>query len=200
MVSDKGSQLTSAKKYVNCQYRNGLAESRVKALKSSLSHMMTSTIICDKPTLFYTELQVILARAASIVNDRPVGARGLTEYDLQPLTPNMLLLGSTGGGSMQVSEDIVENYSGASKYHEELLDVWWKKWEVQVFPHLLPFGNYKDTQRCTNLRPGDICLLRYDGKICRTYKLCRVISTILDHTGLVRTVKVGYRNKRFDKR
>merc|ERR1712105_7251 len=111
-----------------CQYRNGLAESKVKALKSTLNHMMTSTIISKKPTLSYAELFVLLSRAASIVNDRPIGVRGLTEDDFQPLTPNMLLLGRSGGSSLPITETQEENYQGASKYHEELLDVWWKQW------------------------------------------------------------------------
>ena len=83
VVSDRGSQLTSANNYVTwegkedpskwgwneisekaarggtewefvpagCQWRNGLAESRVKAMKSTLSHMMAATLINSKPTI-----------------------------------------------------------------------------------------------------------------------------------------------------
>ena len=224
VVSDRGSQLTSATNYVTwakkedpskwdwdsvsskgstqgtewrfvpagCQYRNGLAESKVKALKSTLNHMMTSTIISKKPTLSYAELFVLLSRAASIVNDRPIGVRGLTEDDFQPLTPNMLLLGRSGGSSLPIAETQEENYRGASKYHEELLDVWWKQWRVQVFPHLLPYHSFKEAKRHKNLRRGDICLLLYEGKIRGTYKLCRVLETIVSDDGLVRMVKVGF--------
>ena len=76
-----------------CQYRNGLAESRVKAVKTTLSHMLNSTLIGTKPTLFYDELCTTLARAASIINDRPIGVRSMTEDEIVPLTVNQLLLG-----------------------------------------------------------------------------------------------------------
>ena len=123
VVSDKGSQLTSASQLVTwterespanwewesigeqgarqgttwefvpagCQYRNGLAESRVKAVKTTLGHMMNSTLIGTKPTLSYAELCTTLARAASIINDRPIGVRSLSEDEIVPLTVNQLI-------------------------------------------------------------------------------------------------------------
>ena len=76
-----------------CQYRNGLAESRVKAVKNTLGRMMNSTLIGTKPTLSYAELCTTLARAASIISDRPNGVRSLTEDEIVLLTVNQLLLG-----------------------------------------------------------------------------------------------------------
>lgn len=77
-----------------CQYRNGLAESRVKAVKSTLGHMLNSTLVQGtKPTLTYAELCTTLARVASIINDRPIGVRAMTEDEIVPLTVNQLLLG-----------------------------------------------------------------------------------------------------------
>ena len=61
-----------------CQFRNGLAESRVKAVKSTLKHVMESTLIGSKPTLHYAELCTLLAQCANIVNDRPISIRTLT--------------------------------------------------------------------------------------------------------------------------
>ena len=76
-----------------CQYRNGLAESRVKAVKTTLGHMLNSTLVGTKPTLSYAELCTTLARVASIINDRPIGVRSMTEEEIVPLTVNQLLLG-----------------------------------------------------------------------------------------------------------
>ena len=78
-----------------CQFRNGLCESRVKALKHTLKHVVDGSTVNEKPTVSYVELQVFLAKAANILNDRPLGIRSLTEDDLVPLTPNQLLLGRT---------------------------------------------------------------------------------------------------------
>ena len=78
------------------QFRNGLAERRVASLKSTLNHLLANTIVSEKPTLHYAELQTLLSRAANIVNDRPIGVRSLTEDELVPLTVNQLLLGRQG--------------------------------------------------------------------------------------------------------
>ena len=43
------------------QFRNGLAERRVAALKSTLNHLLANTIIREKPTLHYAELQALLS-------------------------------------------------------------------------------------------------------------------------------------------
>ena len=228
VVSDQGSQLTSADNYVRweekespkgwewekiqakaarggtewvfvpagCQWRNGLAESRVKALKSTLAHIMVSSLIGIKPTLSYAELSVVLARAASIVNDRPIGVRALTEEDIVPITPNQLLLGRTSTRSREVEEeDLSENGGRSGRYQEELLTTWWKLWRVQVFPHLVPYPSYKAAKRSSNLKVGDVCLLSYAGKIRGTFKLCRVIKVWEDEGGVVRTVEVKFKTK-----
>ena len=52
-----------------CQFRNGLAEARMRAIKHTISHMLASTVNGEKPTLNYAELATLLAKAANIVND-----------------------------------------------------------------------------------------------------------------------------------
>ena len=50
-------------------------------------------------------------------------------------------------------------------------------------------------QRHANLEVGDVCLLNHDNKVCGTYKLCRVLTTKNSAGSLVRTVKVGYKER-----
>ena len=173
-----------------------MAESRVKAMKTTLSHMLASTIINTRPTINYASLAVVLTRAASIVNDQPIGLRSLTNYDMVPITPNQLLLGRTGTVDLVPKEEEVVSYGKCSRYQEELLDTWWAMWKVQVFPHLIAYPNYKAAKRHKNLQVGDVCLLKYDGKIRGTFRLCQVIEVWKDDQGLVRTVQVGYRPRR----
>ena len=97
-----------------------LAESRVKAVKTTLGHMMNSTLIGTKTTLSYAELCTTLARAASIINDRPIGVRSMTEEEIMPLTVNQLLLGRSTNTSRAYAETAQENYMAANDYQEEL--------------------------------------------------------------------------------
>ena len=226
VTSDRGSQLTAAAAYVTwtaqesptswdwdsivqqtaaetewkfvlagCQWWNGLAESRVKILKATLQHTVAQT------SLNFAELQVVLARAADIANNRPVGVKCLNESDVQALTPNMLLLGRTSTvGNEMINKEEEEDEEGAAQvlpgrlaYMEELLDAWWAQWNRQVFPNLVPHQDYKKAKRHTNLEVGDICLLRYDGRIKDTYRMCRIAAVKEDEHGVVRTVEVQMR-------
>ena len=119
-----------------CQFKIGLAERRVQSIKKTLNHMLATTLVGGKLTLHCAELQTILARAANIINNWPIGVRSLTEEDIVPITVNQLLLGrtltSTPGALVGVSEDFL----AANSFQEELMRVWWNLWKEQVFPHL----------------------------------------------------------------
>ena len=76
---------------------------------------------------------------------------------------------------------------------QSLLRTWWNLYYIQVFPNLLPFRRYKDSQRHRNFQWGDVCFLKYDSKVQPSYRLCRVEHVIADETGDVRTVEVALR-------
>ena len=124
----------------------------------TLQHTMTET------SLNYAELQVVLAKAADIANNRPIGVKSLNEGDIQAITPNMLLLGRTSTISNTEVEDGDEDSQhvlpGRLSYLEQLLSDWWSQWNRQVFPNLVPYQSYKDTKRHRNICVGDMCLLR----------------------------------------
>ena len=78
-----------------CQFRNGLAEARVRATKRTVAHMLASTTNGEKSVLNYTKPGTLLAKVGNVINDRPIGVKGLTEDKLVPITVNQLLLGCT---------------------------------------------------------------------------------------------------------
>ena len=121
------------------QFRNGLAERRVAALKHTLEHLMANTLITGKPTLNYAELCTLLARAASVVNDRPIGVKSLTEDELVPLTVNQLLLGRTASVEPVQVKIEPDGYVAADQYLQELMLVRWKLVKQRALPSLLPY-------------------------------------------------------------
>ena len=175
------------------QWRNGLAESRVKAAKHTLSTVMQET------ALTYAEMVNLLYRVANIINDRPLGVKTLTNDDLVPLTANHLLLGRAAShiSHHDFIEELVEsediNLTHRQAYMQSLLKAWWDLYYIQVFPNLLPFRKYKDSQRHRNFQQGDVCFLKYDSKVQPSYRLCRVVKVLPDDTGTVRTVEVALR-------
>ena len=222
VVSDRGSQLTSKENIVaakdspagydweqlkaqgdkegvewtfveaGCQFRNGLVERRVASTKAALNLMLSTTIVANKPTLHYAQLCTILARVATVVNDRPVAVASLSDFDIVGLTINQLLLGRTTTSSMHSPCSVPEDASASTRYMEDLMQCWWKHYKERVFPHLLPYSRYKEARRHANLQPGDVCHLRYDNKICGQYRLCVVKEIKVSKDNIVRTVVVAF--------
>ena len=181
-----------------CQWRNGLAESRVKILKQTLDHLLVSTLVNSKPTLHFTELRVLLLRIANIVNDRPIGVRNINNEDMVPLTVNQLLQGRTSTTNPPVVSEEEDEPSAVqlTGYVEELSTTWWNLYRAQGFSSLLPYQRLKDSKRHKNLQVGDICLLNYESKIRGKYRVCRVLKIKKSSDELVRTVTVGLRDRR----
>ena len=101
VVSDRGSKLTSAGNIAvldwdqvedrgtawECvttghQWRNKIAELRVKAFKETLKQMFAKTLTGGEPTLSYNELCTLLTMTANVVNNQPITLRSLTHGDL----------------------------------------------------------------------------------------------------------------------
>ena len=219
VYSDKGSNLTSAANYTQgvkdsfefeevqkltaasgtkwkfapsgAQWRDGLSESRVKMLKSTLKHLFSGG------NLSFYEFLILLHRAANIINDRPLGVHHQNgeEGELVPITPNGLIKPGNVGN---VTEDFTkyEDYKGKYVVRMKFLDVqfglWWKRWFNQVFDSLLPIHHWLDRKK--NLSPGDVVLVKYEAKYGKpSYRLAKILVTKKDSDGLVRTVRVGMR-------
>ena len=60
-----------------CKYHNRMAERHVAIVKKMLANMLSKTVLIDKPTLNYAELQTVLSKDANIVNDCSIGVRNL---------------------------------------------------------------------------------------------------------------------------
>lgn len=101
--------------------------------------MFNSTLVGCKPTLTYTELCTTLARAASIINFRPIGIRRLRKRFV-PLTVNQLLLGqSTTTTRPTVQDQAQDSYMAVDQYQDELLRQCWNRWRIIALPHLIPY-------------------------------------------------------------
>ena len=173
-----------------CQFRDGLAESRVKMMKKSLVHLHSGG------ELNYAEFECVLAKAASVINDRPLGIRvhNKTEGDLVPVTPNLLLMAKTATSAKDnnLSEEGPSRLVKNQKRMEEVVGAWWNEWYSQVFSSLVPYNKWKKEK--PNLEVGDVCLVKYDHKVGKAdYRICRVEEVEMDAKGLVRTVIVGMR-------
>lgn len=168
-------------------WRLGAVEAIVKQLKSSFKMLPNF-----KLTLL--EFRTIINEITTSINNRPLR---VVKSNVQPLTPNQLLLGrnfSPVAPGTNVNADT--SLIGLKGYIQDVYKSWWSRWEVEVIPKLFVPGP-KWNKAETNVKVGDIGLLLSHkgsaGKILTFYKYIRVIEVIRSEDGLVRKVKVEYR-------
>ena len=170
-----------------CQWRNGLAESAVKLIKSTLVFTLAS-----QTTLNYAEMDTLFSCVANVVNNRPIGIKSFADDDPMALTPNDLLLQRARNEILETEFDTSDNLTKRQDTMKEIEEAWWRQWFHQVLPHLVPYRRWKIEHR--HLREGDIVLVNYDRKIKKGfYKLGRILKVHPDSHGIVRTVTVGIR-------
>ena len=100
-----------------CQWQNSTTEQQVRGLKDALEIVMKQ----GSASLDYIEFRTLLVHCADKMNSRLIGViHG--EEEIQPLTPNHLLLGRTQSGSVckETLEDGVDHFTKRAKYVAEL--------------------------------------------------------------------------------
>ena len=101
----------------SCQWQNGAAEQSVRALKDALD----LTIPNGSGYLDFSEFHTLPVKCADMINSHPIGVT-LIDEDLQPLTPNHLLIGCAQSG--QVSQEVLtkgdKKYTKRTRYVSEL--------------------------------------------------------------------------------
>ena len=173
---------------VGHQWRNELAESRVKVFKVTRKQMLTRTLSGGKPTLSYEELCTVLTMAANVVNDQPITLRTRTSDNHVPFTMNQLMSERTSGVLLEprAVQDI--QFFVTSSYQQDLLNLWWKLWKEEGFASLPLYGHLMEAKKQTGLEVGDVCLLNHENKGCGTYRLCSALSTTTSTGSLGRKV------------
>lgn len=174
-----------------CHWQNGNAEKRVQKLKECLELLMPQ----GSPNLNFNEFRILLTKCADLMNSRPLAAQH-GDGEIQPLTPNHLLLGRASSDiavvDYEVLDEAPERFTKRAAHIKELTRLFWNTWLTQVFPALLPFRTW--TKRQQNLEEGDIVMVLNKPKLGKTsYRLARVVATDADEDGLCRKVTLEAR-------
>ena len=168
---------------------------KIKSLKKTLELILPA----GADSLNFNEFSCFLYKAASLMNDRPLGITSQGSGDSEevlPVTPNLLLLGraSTDTPPPLIEENDNNRLTRRLKFIEELQVTWWQLWFQQVWHSLVPRNRWKEVSR--NLSEGDICLKMWEQKMGKPrYVICRVVNTEPDQAGVVRSVTVESRPK-----
>ena len=167
-------------------HRNGSTERMVQTVKKALK-----AIIGDQ-VLSYPELQTVCFEAANLVNQRPIGSLPSTPDDGTYLCPNDVILGRASTCVPQGPFDEKSGHKYRFEFIQKLVTEFWKRWSTFYLPDLVIESKWHTQMR--NSQVGDIVLLKDNNLLRGQWKLARVSEIIPSADGLVRTVKVMYKN------
>jgi hypothetical protein len=134
-------------------------------------------------------LQTLLCEVEAILNNRPLSTVSSDPHDLEPLTPNHILLLKTQPilppGTFLKSDLYARRRWKQVQYMADLFWHWWTKEYL-----LLLQERQKWTAVKKNLSVGDIVLVVHPTAPRGSWPLGRVLETKPDARGLVRSVKL----------
>jgi Family of unknown function (DUF5641) len=135
-------------------------------------------------------LATLMCLVESIINGRPLTTVSDDIKDLEPLTPNHLLLLQSGAAPL-MSEPVRSDLYSRRRWRQVqyLADIFWKRWTKEYVPSLQLRQKWTRTER--NVKVGDVVIVIDENAPRNTWLLGRVVETFTGSDGLVRSAKVA---------
>ena len=161
----------------------GLWEAAVKSFKTHLRRVVGNV------KLTFEELTTVLTQIEACLNSRPLVALPLADDGIEALTPGHFLVGRP----LEALPDPALAYRSIavlSRWHlcQALVRHLWQRWSADYL------NSFKRTSKwhsqSTNLRAGDVVILREDNIVPTKWPLARVVEAHAGDDGLVRVVTV----------
>jgi hypothetical protein len=141
---------------------------------------MTDQLVNDET------LATILAEVEKILNDRPLTRHSDDPNDLEPLTPNKLLLLRPNPCYQPVEFCETTLYNKKWKQAQYLASIFWKRWIKEYLPTLQERQKWLRPRR--NVVPGDLVLVVQENVQRGQWPKAIVEEVFLDEYGHVRHV------------
>ena len=166
-------------------HMGGVWERQIRTVRKVMNVLLQNQVLDDE------RLDTLFCEIESVVNGRPLTPVSGDCNDLEPLTPNHLLL--LRGCSQVVPGGYGEKdtYRRRWRHVQFIADAFWKRWLKEYLPTLQPRQKWTDIKR--NIAEGDIVLIMDEQVPRRTWPLARVMKTFPGNDGLVRSAEVKTR-------
>ena len=163
-------------------HHNGCAEAMVKSTKRALK------IAIGEQILTPFELLTCLFEVSNLLNQRPIGRIPNDPDDGCFLCPNDILLGRASTVVPQGPFRETKNPRHRVEFIQKIVDSFWKRWQRDVFPSLVPRKKWKVEKR--NVRVDDIVIIQDPNAVRGRWITGRIINVFPGRDGRVRNVKV----------
>ena len=164
-------------------HHGGVWERLIRLLKKILLSVTKQQTLDDE------SLHTVMCEVEAIVNSRPLTTVSSEPNDLEALTPNHLLLlkkqPNLPPGVFQADDVYAKRRWRQVQY---LSDLFWTRWIKEYLP--LMNVRQKWNRICRNFQKGDIVIVADANAPRGSWMLARVLETIPDSRGLVRSVRL----------
>lgn len=165
-------------------HHGGVWERCIRTVRKVMKALMKEQVLDDEG------LNTLLCEVEAIINGRPITKLSDDPRDLEPLTPNHLLLLRTGPVVPPGNFTKHDNYyTRRWRQVQYLADIFWKRWVREYLPSLQQRQKWTKQQR--NFAEDDLVLILDENKPRNSWPLGRILEVHPSRNdGLVRSVKV----------
>lgn len=173
-------------------HHGGAWERLVRSVRKVLNSILKTQILDEE------SLVTVFCEAEAIVNSRPITKASTDPNDLEALTPNHLLLLKSQPSLPPGLFEKADVYGRRRwKQVQYMSDLFWKRWLKEYLPSLQERQKWNRVGR--NFIPGDIVMLMDNMAPRSSWITARVLDTIPDKNGLVRTVRIKTKTSVLDR-
>ena len=171
----------------------GTAESLIKSVKRSIRFAI------NNQRLSFSEMSSLFYEVANLLNERPIALlHASADSMINLLTPNCFLIGRATSKNPVAWKYVEGNLSLRLQLVHQLVDAFWENWVQTCSPSLMTQSKWQ--QRNRNIQVGDVVLVYESSAIKGQYKLGLITETIPSKDGVVRKVKLSYKNYKVDEK
>ena len=163
-------------------HMGGVWERQIRTVKRVLAGLTHEQI------LTHEMLVTLLVMAEGLVNNRPLTAVSDDPRDLEPLTPNHLLIHRPAAAPPGLFNETDLHSRRKWRQVQYLADVFWKRWTREYLPLLRQRTKWQDPQR--NVSEGDLVLVLERQLPRNKWPMGRVTAVLQGTDGLVRSARV----------
>ena len=165
----------------------GTAESLIKSVKRSIRFSI------NNQRLSFSELSALFYEVANLMNERPIGLLPVSSDSMiNLLTPNCFLIGRATSKNPVAFKYVQGNLSSRLQLVNRLVDIFWENWIQTCSPSLMTQSKWQ--QRKHPVKVGDVVIVYEPNTIKGQYKLGLITETIPSKDGVIRKVKLSYKN------
>ncbi|KAJ8027040.1 hypothetical protein HOLleu_32065 [Holothuria leucospilota] len=164
-------------------HMGGAWERLIRSTRKVLSSLSREQVLDDE------RLSTLMCLAEAVVNGRPLTHVSNDVDDLEPLTPNHLLLLRSGTSFPESHVNERDVYSKRRwKQVHYLANIFWRRWIREYLPMLQQRKKWSTLQR--NCKVGDLVLVVDNNLPRNKWVLGRIVETYPGKDNLIRTVRV----------